>query len=341
MPPSIELNGITSTEGLLTNPDVIDYVYRSLLGRAPEPSVLGVKANIIDFIINVANSDERNCHVKDLLRENCIYDLVKTDDGHMVIDSRDKVIGYALKNYKRFTEKDIDKTIYLLDTSGVGINKSLFLDIGANIGTHTIHALQFGFQRALCIEPDCENYKILLINQILNNLSDRCDNICAAVSNRDGVSTLEKSPLNFGDRRVKMNMNYGNDIHDEGNWNNEEIRTQKLDTIFNDLQIGDVGIAWIDTQGHEGHVLEGATKLMLSSAPIVIEFWPYGLSRSGGWTILRELLKNSTRSIYELKNSIAANSLHALSIDELEHLYDEFLKKEMKELSPHTDILLI
>ena len=334
-------NEATFLEGSLTSPEIIDYVYRSLLGRPAEPNALTLKTNIIEFIIGVANSDERSRYVNNILRKDCIYDIVETDDGHMIIDTRDKVIGNSLKHSKTFTEKDVDKTIHLLNSAGYSVNKSLFLDVGANIGTHTIHALKGGFQNALCIEPDYENYKLLLINQVLNNVSDRCQNICAAASISDGRSILEKSPINFGDHRVVSGIPHIDNIHREENWCNEKIKTFRLDNIFDDLNIDNVGIAWIDTQGHEGHVLQGARRLMLASTPVVIEFWPYGLSRSGGWPLLREALQSSARSIYELRNSIELNSLHAISVDDLELLYNVFLVNEKEDSSPHTDLLLI
>lgn len=38
----------------------------------------------------------------------------------------------------------------------------------------------------------------------------------------------------------------------------------------------------MDVQGHEGHLLSGASRLLASTVPIVCEYWPYGLERAGG-----------------------------------------------------------
>ena len=48
------------------------------------------------------------------------------------------------------------------------------------------------------------------------------------------------------------------------------------------MNLDDVGLAWIDVQGHEGHVLAGAEALLDSEVPIVCEYWPEGLGSAEG-----------------------------------------------------------
>jgi hypothetical protein len=47
----------------------------------------------------------------------------------------------------------------------------------------------------------------------------------------------------------------------------------------------------MDTQGYEGFVLRGAAAFLASRPPLVLEFWPYGMNRSGSYPLLREALK--------------------------------------------------
>lgn len=325
----------------LTTPEDIDYVYKALLERNAEPAALKARIPVIDFIVGVATSDERNRLVESKLRQNLKYDIVKTDDGFMIIDTRDKVIGKSFKNTGSFAEKDIDALLNALFIANVTVTKTIFLDVGANIGGHTIHALRQGFEKAICLEPDNDNFSLLRANQILNGLDCRCQNICAAASIETGVSIMEQSPSNFGDHRIKARHIHGPDIHSEYNWDTTEVETVTLDDVFNEYRLDQVGLAWIDTQGHEGHVLKGAKKLLGSGSPIVLEFWPYGLTRSGGWPMLLETLRSSNKSIFDVKTSIANNMLAPLQITDIERLFDDLLNDENKHNSAHTDLLLL
>ena len=62
----------------------------------------------------------------------------------------------------------------------------------------------------------------------------------------------------------------------------EELK-EELDDLLDEHGIarGDVGLLWMDVQGHERHVLDGAPKLLASGVSLVVELWPYGLRRAG------------------------------------------------------------
>ncbi|MER2606591.1 MAG: FkbM family methyltransferase [Siculibacillus sp.] len=265
-----------------------------------------------------------------------------TADGMMMTDTADMMIGEELRTKGHFEEKHIDRALALLAKAGIGIQNSVFLDIGANIGTHSLHALKLGFQHALCIEPDPDNFRLLRINQILNGVDGRCTNINAAASNREEEGVLELSPSNFGDYRVRSD-HAGAEVHDESSWKTRPIVTRTLDGIFASLKIEAslIGFTWIDTQGHEGFVFAGGRGLLAASAPIVCEFWPYGMERSGGYPLLRETLAGSGRRIVELRGSIRSGSLRELTLADLDELYAAMLRGEGPGASPHTDLLLI
>lgn len=63
-----------------------------------------------------------------------------------------------------------------------------------------------------------------------------------------------------------------------------KVLTKTLDRFLSE-QPGDllarVGLIWVDIQGHEGHFFLGARSLLARPIPIVSEFWPYGIWRSG------------------------------------------------------------
>ena len=58
----------------------------------------------------------------------------------------------------------------------------------------------------------------------------------------------------------------------------------------------------MDTQGFEGHILSGATKLIQYKVPIVTEFWPYGLRKANCLDKFYESLANSKyQNLYNLR----------------------------------------
>ncbi len=274
---------------------------------------------------------------------NAPYSITKTVHGCMITNNQDMIIGESIRLTGSFEESHIDETIKFLHENNININKSIFIDIGANIGTHTIFALKNGFQRALCIEPDPDNFKLLRINQIMNDIDSRCINICAAASETAGSGRLETSPDNFGDNRVMSHQTSQENIHAEQNWLIKDIVKEKVDNIINNtnIEIDNIGLVWVDTQGHEGYVFGGGRALLASPAPIVCEFWPYGLNRSGGYELLRSELNASGRRVYDLRASLKQKSLVMLDQDQMDNMFHHFLAQETPEASPHTDLLLL
>lgn len=56
----------------------------------------------------------------------------------------------------------------------------------------------------------------------------------------------------------------------------------RLDDLIDQQEIdrAKIGLVWIDTQGHEGHVLDSAPRTLAARIPVLIEFCPYMLRRS-------------------------------------------------------------
>ena len=68
-----------------------------------------------------------------------------------------------------------------------------------------------------------------------------------------------------------------------------------------ELDLDTVGLVWIDAQGHEGHVLGGALKILERGIPTLIEFWPYALQRAGGLDELTALIGAHFGSVVDLE----------------------------------------
>jgi hypothetical protein len=81
-----------------------------------------------------------------------------------------------------------------------------------------------------------------------------------------------------------------------------KVQQVRLDDLLVELKVDvrDVGLVWIDTQGHEGHVLEGAKAVLRSQVPVVLEYWPYGLQRAGGLDLLHSIIAENYSTVIDL-----------------------------------------
>jgi len=118
---------------------------------------------------------------------------------------------------------------------------------------------------------------------------EKIDVRAVAVSNYVGTAELELSPTNSGDHRVRQSTLDG----EFGEANRMTVIVPVTSLAEASLSVEDVGLIWMDVQGHEGHVLSGAG-ILLGSVPVVSEYWPYGLQRAGGL----EMFKDAVRSHY-------------------------------------------
>lgn len=257
--------------------------YLQLLGREPEREGLWEDVDAVTALLEIASSHEHRDHIRRQTASEERFQIAAADGLYFLTCSEDRVIGESLRLGGKFEEGSVEAVTKLLAANGRHIKNDVFVDVGANIGTHSIRAIMSGFSRAVCIEADENNFKLLKINQILNNVEKQCINYLLAASYKHSEFTIELSPTNFGDHRIRLNS-AAQSFHGEENWETNKILGMELDSILSDaLSDGkQPSLVWVDTQGHEAHVLSGASKLLSSNTPIVIEFWPYGLYRSGG-----------------------------------------------------------
>jgi len=92
----------------------------------------------------------------------------------------------------------------------------------------------------------------------------------------------------------------------------------------------------LDTQGFEGQVLSGGTKTLQNTKAMLMEFWPYGLSRTRGYEKVKEkLLQSHFRNFMVVDDSKDFMWIE-LTANELDRLY-----KKLDEEKKYTDLLLI
>jgi FkbM family methyltransferase len=162
------------------------------------------------------------------------------------------------------------------------IDGTTFIDVGANIGTTTIPALlEHEFGNAVAIEPEHDNYVTLRANAVLNELDDRVIALRAAASNVVGKSELVVNRSQGGkhwiatDEEKRSRADGGSEV--------VEVETVTLDGLAEQgvIDVERTGMLWMDAQGHEGHIIQGASAFTARGVPIVLEWDPKGLDEVG------------------------------------------------------------
>jgi FkbM family methyltransferase len=233
-----------------------------------------------------------------------------------LVNSRDHIIGRELFISGEF---DFEKFLLawdLIATHRAETKPKLLIDVGCNIGTICIPAVARNYvEQAIAIEPDPENCRLLRANLELNAVAPQIALHCVAAGSADGeMLELELSPFNLGDHRIRT---LRSDEHavDSGR-KSVVVSSAKLDTICSGQLDADF-IVWMDVQGFEGHVLAGSSETLRRRPPLVLEFWPGALSRTGGF----ELLKGSLAA-YSNFIDLAA-PLRVRTVAELDLLFNE------------------
>lgn len=256
--------------------------------------------------------------------------IAKTEEGlSYAINSSDSAIGrYVYSKRKSYDAENLINALTLIPEQ-----KSILLDVGANVGTIGILGVAHKyFEKCIAFEPEPNNFKLLKCNVILNGLESSFDLRNEAVSSvAGGEVEFEISDSNFGDHRVRVKNDPGR--YNETSRKVISVKTTSLDSAINAIEIKKC-ILFMDTQGHEGHVLSGGKKLVKNSVPIVTEFWPYGLERSGGLNLFYKVLSDSPyTAMWDLKNP---TEKFEFSVDEIKKI-----AARLGAQGDYTDLLLL
>ena len=169
------------------------------------------------------------------------------------------------------------------------------VDVGANIGLYTALAAKGvgPTGRVLALEPDPESFAFLR-RTIAENGFENVEPFQVAASAAAGDAELYSNPDNRGDSRLYADPLLGDKPL--------QVRTTTVDELLGSRNIRSVDVLKIDTQGAEGLVLAGARETLANSPnlTILMEFWPYGLARTGSRAeVLLALLRESGFQIFD------------------------------------------
>jgi FkbM family methyltransferase len=185
---------------------------------------------------------------------------------------------------------------------------ALFVDAGANVGWHALHAARCkSIEAVVAFEPDPFNAWLLDHNLMENGL----DNVivcCSALGAQPGHARLYRyKASNRGRHSLAADHGHGSKI----------VPVVDLDSALSDLGFGDrrVAILKIDVEGYEPAVVAGARATLMRTDAVVLEYTPV-LSRASGLSV--ETMLASLQGAGFLPFALQANGATApIDVDEL------------------------
>ncbi|MBQ3336076.1 MAG: FkbM family methyltransferase [Selenomonadaceae bacterium] len=160
--------------------------------------------------------------------------------------------------------------------------------MGANIGTTGIYFCKklAPKLKLLAFEPDPENFKLLRVNTILNDLEDKATLVNCGLGDKFDELTMYRDLKNPG---------HNNFTEPKKNVPTEKIKVIPLDSYLaeNKIDAAEIKYIWIDTEGFEAQVLLGAKNFLNQNAPpIFMECNQLAWKNSGKLEEMVALLKS-------------------------------------------------
>jgi FkbM family methyltransferase len=150
----------------------------------------------------------------------------------------------------------------------------IFVDVGANVGWHALHAAQQRtVDRVIAFEPDSFNASLLARN-IQANKAEKIDAISSAVGAGVGELRLfNYKSSNFGRHSAAVDHGFGS----------RSVPMTDLDSALARLGMASRTVAAlkIDVEGYEPAVIAGAGDTLKCTDVVILEYSP-DLSRAGG-----------------------------------------------------------
>jgi FkbM family methyltransferase len=272
-------------------------------------------------------------------RFQCLADLtpIAANSVHgqptYLFSTHDVFIGAAVYTAGHYEE---DHLRWILDFLGQPQRDRVVVEVGANIGTTTVPLLtRYGAATVEAFEPDPLNYDLLRCNLILNQVEGRALVRPYAISDAHHDVELELCSFNLGDHRVRVSglQPPRQHLFGEDQRTSITVPARRLDEAVSSPPEA-IGLVWVDAQGHEAHILEGAGNLLDGHIPWTIEYWPYALRRQGRLEELHRIIAKCFAQIVDVRASRAGGREVFVEADELERL-DERLGDD------YTDFILI
>ena len=145
----------------------------------------------------------------------------------------------------------------------IDAQRSVCLDIGANIGNHTLYFAQF-FNQVYSFEPHPEIFELLKFNVRKSNnvkifqfgLSNKNDEMI--------IATDQDTSYGSSSLRNKVNSKFEKGAYDFN------VQVKKFDDFFSQInEENNISFVKLDVENHELKALQGMKKILKHNSPII------------------------------------------------------------------------
>jgi FkbM family methyltransferase len=185
---------------------------------------------------------------------------------HLMTFSPGDYLGRSVFVKNHFDRDHVGRLLRKLDEIGVTVAGKTLLEIGANIGTHTVYfALTGIFSRIIAVEPDPRNFELLEENVRQNGFGDLVTRLACAVSDVAGDIPFFLHPDNHG--KSSPNPTRADE---------SPILVPALPVAAILSRAGadedEVGLVWMDIEGYEPIAARSMASLFARRVPVHMEF---------------------------------------------------------------------
>ena len=207
---------------------------------------------------------------------------IKKKDEKLFVTINDKETSSKIK-YSITNEATLWRAQTLFTKEPVTINwirnfskKSIFFDVGANVGMYSIFASIVSDAKVYSFEPESGNFHTLMENIVLNELFERINPYPIALSNKTELSSLYLNSFMKGDSHHMLGKSLNHNLKPQISKYTQGIFSTTLDDLIDKWGFPTPDYLKIDVDGIEHNIIKGSSKLLKNKKlnSILIEINP-------------------------------------------------------------------
>lgn len=178
-------------------------------------------------------------------------------------------IGLCINNEGRYENVQLQLVEQFISEKLLNSSKSAMLDIGANIGNHSVFFSRF-FKNVYSFEPNPITFKLLKLNAEIACPNKNIVAFNIGLSDTSGELPFSINPANIGGTRIVTQPSAKHPtFHRKNISNSVPLNVKPLDDVC-EIENTSISLIKIDVEGHELNVIKGAKNILTSQRPAIL-----------------------------------------------------------------------